>query len=130
MIELLGTNTNKVIDEDFFRAFLSTDLVTAADFSTLKKHDIHMIGPDYHLFIYDFLWSMQITEALTYFYVILRVGDELTDCFYQSMVKDAIEDIQVWHKRQFPHKTRRPSVELIAFTCGRKTTDEAHHETT
>jgi hypothetical protein len=111
---------NEQINEEFFRLYLRDEVVNAADFNTLIHHDVQFLDPDYHQFIYGILWSAKVNKKRAYFYVVLKIGNELADVFLKSIIKEIVtEKIIAWHKEKFPHESKEPMVECIEFLCDR-----------
>lgn len=114
---------NKQIDERFFRIYLREEVVNATDFNTLTHHDVQFLDPDYHQFIYGILWSANVNKKRAYFYLAIKIGNELSDVFLNSIIKEIVtEKIIAWHKENFPDESTEPMVECIKFQCNRKAT--------
>ena len=75
---------NEQIDERFFRLYLRDEVVNTTDFNTLIHYDVQFLDPDYHQFMYGMLWSAKVNKKRAYFYVVLRIGNELADVFFKS----------------------------------------------
>ena len=114
------TKIKKDVSERFFRNCLKEEIVKVTDFATLKFHDIQFIDPDFREFVYGMLHSVYIDGEIVYLYVVLRIGDELSDCFYKSIVKTAALKIQQWHANKFPDNKEKASVDVLQFKCPRK----------
>lgn len=112
-----------MIAEEFFRTYLRDEVVSATDFNTLTHHDIQFIDTDYHQFIYGILWSVKTNGKRTYFYVVAKIGDELANTFVESIIKETVDKIVIWHKKEFPNESDVPTVDFMIFQCDKKTAD-------
>jgi hypothetical protein len=110
----------KMITEKFFRDYLRDEVVSATDFTTLIHHDIQFIDKDYNQFVCGLLWSAKTNGKRAYFYVVLKIGNELAKAFVDSIIKEAIDKIVIWHKEEFPNEPHIPKVGSIVFQCDRK----------
>lgn len=112
------------INESFFKTYLKDEVIGATDFNSLMPHDVQLIDVDYHQFMYGMLWSAKVNGKRHYFYVVFKIGSELANAFFESLIKEAIDKIVVWHKEEFPNELDVPMVDSIVFKCDKNKTDD------